>query len=1197
MEIQNSLNRFVSIFFIVALGVAFFSGVRAAEPDMRYSGDAYFDARDMMDLRIMSTMGLTESDIESIKAIEGVEKVEAGYTIDVLSMMGESERIIHIESLPETMNKIDVAEGRLPQKKGECIIDMDAAASANIQVGDILKFKSGTEDTLEDNLSVTEYEVVGTCSSPMYISFNRGSTNIGNGEIDMFAYVTADSFCQEVYSKAYVTVTGAKEIVAFTEEHRETVDAVKERIEDIADVRCDVRYAEIMDEANEEIGEAESELESAKDEVDEELADAKKELHDGEKAIADGKAQLSSSQRELADARKQLEDSRITLDDGWKEYKDGLKEIEDGKVLIADAEAEIKTNEKLLADGEIELANAEALIAENEQKVSEGEAAIEAAGKEIEAGEKQILEYEKGIADAKALIEGLDSGWIQYEKGVSDLNMLKEQIRLLEVLVNGGLATSDQATMLVQLQEQAEQGEQLLAQSKQQLENMEAMRPQAEMALANEQAVIDARAEFDAGKAEWLKNKEIVDAGRAELEAGKAELAARKQELKDGKAALEAGKKELAAEKQKLIDGEAQLKNAYKELTKGEEAYAKGLEQIQAGQAQLASAYATIAANEVKLADGWEEFEEGKREAEEKIFDAEIKILDAKNEIADIETPSWYVNDREADMDYLGYSQNAERMGAIGKVFPLLFFLVAALVSLTTMTRMVEENRMQIGTLKALGYRKFWIAFKYIGYALMATLGGSILGVLFGEKVFPLIIVKAYKILYFHIPDVVVPYHLGYAVMGTGAALACTMLATISSCYRALAAQPAELMRPEAPQAGKKVLLERIPALWASLNFTWKSTIRNLMRYKKRFFMTIFGIGGCMALMLVGYGLKDSIMDVTTLQFGKIHKYDLMAVIDTDITEENKAKLEQQLKEEEHIQGHMEGYIRMTEMTFGNTNKDLYLYVPSTLKDLDQFITFNYRTTGESWMLEEDSVVITEKVARDLGIERGDEIQLKLEEDHLVTVKITDICENYLAHYVYMTPQVYKEVTGSEPEYNAIYATVSDEATDDLEKVGAEFLKNDGVLTVSYTHTTADDLSSTIGVLDSVIVVLIAAAGMLAFVVLYNLNNININERKRELATLKVLGFYDSEVAAYVYRENVVLTFMGAGVGVVLGKLLHGFIVKTVEVDQTMFGLNITLKSYLLAIGFTVLFSLLVNGFMYFKLKKIDMVESLKSVE
>ena len=831
MEIRKSLNRFLSIFFIVALGVAFFAGVRATEPDMRYSGDEYFDERNMMDLKVMSTLGLTDDDMDAILAVEGVEAVNPGYMIDVLSMVGESERIIHVESLPETMNQVDIVEGRLPGNAGECIVDVDAAASYGIQIGDVLEFKSGNDQELDETLQGTSFEVVGTCSSPVYISFGRGSTNIGNGEIDMFAYIDSTAFCQEVYSQAWITAAGAKEVTAFTDAYTDIVDRVKEQVEGIEDVRCDIRYTEILEEAEDELAEAEQ------------------------------------------------------------------------------------------------------------------------------------------------------------------------------------------------------------------------------------------------------------------------------------------------------------------------------------------------------------------------------KIADAKEDVAALEKPVWYVNDRDSDTDYVGYSDNADRMGAIGKVFPLLFFLVAAFVSLTTMTRMVEEQRMQIGTLKALGYSKFWIAAKFVGYALIATLGGSIVGVLFGQKVFPLIIVNAYKIIYIHMPNVVVPYNMHYAVMATVAAVACTMVATINSCYAALAAQPAELMRPEAPKVGKKVLLERIPAIWIHLSFTWKSTIRNLMRYKKRFFMTIFGIGGCMALMLVGYGLKDSIMDVAILQFDKIQVYDLMAIVDEDIADGDREELHRTLEEDDRVNSYMDGYMRMTEMTFGDVNKDIYLYVPSRLDGLDQFVTFNYRTTGETWYLDEDSVVITEKVARDLGISKGDKIQIKLEDDRRVTVEITDICENYLSHYLYIAPQLYASIAGAEPEYNNIFATVREDAEAELTQIGEELLKNNAVLTVSYTNNTAETLEDMIQVLDSVIIVLIVSAGMLAFVVLYNLNNININERKRELATLKVLGFYDSEVGAYVYRENILLTLIGSGVGVFLGKWLHRFVVRTVEVDQTMFGLNITLESYLISIAFTILFSLLVNGMMYFKLKKIDMVESLKSVE
>lgn len=1155
MEIRNSLNRFLSIFFIVALGVAFFAGIRASEPDMRYSGDAYFDAHNMMDMKILSTLGLTEADIEVIQAVEGVEKVEPGYMIDVLALMGESERVIHVESLPETMNQVDVAEGRLPEKKGECIIDMDTAASYDIKIGDTLTFLSGTDTELSENLTTEEYTVVGTCSSPMYISFNRGSTNIGSGEIDMFAYVTDESFDQEVYSQAYVTVKGAKDATAFTDSYREIVDKVKENVEGISDVRCDIRYAEIMDEANEKVAEAESELEEAKEEAKTELDEAEQELKDGEAKLADGKAELASSEKDIREAKNKLYDSRTTLDDGWNQYNNGKTQMESGKAALEEAEKTLGENEAALADGESQIAEAEKNLVEKES---------------------ELTTAEQGLSDAKALIDGLSTGWQQYQAGMSGLETLKNQLAQLEQLISAGMATPEQIAQAEQLRAVIAQTEAQMAEIKTNLDAMEAMRPAAEEALAHEAE---------------------ITAGRAELEAGKSELEAKKSELAEGWKQLEAGKEELEKQKTSMAEAEKALADSYNQLVSGESAYITGWGQVNDGEVQIGEAYATIAENEQKLADGWEEYEKGKKEAEEKISDAEIKIQDAKNEIDGIDKPSWYVNDRDSNSDYSGYSDNADRMRAIGSVFPVLFFLVAALVSLTTMTRMVEEQRIQIGTLKALGYSKFWIAAKYVGYALAATLGGSVVGVLFGQKVFPYIIVTAYKIMYIHIPDVVIPYDMGYALAASGTAVLCTMAATISACYRALQAQPAELMRPEAPKSGKRVFLERIPWIWGNLNFTWKSTVRNLLRYKKRFFMTVFGIGGCMALMIVGYGLKDSIMDIARLQYRKIQIYDLMAVIDEDIDTEEKKSIDMGLESDERIRSYMDGYMRLSEVTFEDEKKDIYLYIPSELEGLDKFVTFNDRTSGDTWQMTEDSAILTEKAAKDMGVFVGDEIQIELEDNEAITVTVTDICENYLSHYIYLAPQLYETLTGDVPPYNCIFADLKEEYEEELTQVGEELLKNDSILTVSYTNNMESQLEDMLSVLDSVIVVLIVSAGMLAFVVLYNLNNININERKRELATLKVLGFYDMEVGNYVYRENILLTIIGAVAGVFLGKVLHQFVIQTVEVEMTMFGRNINMPSYLYAIGFTFLFSLLVNLVMYFKLKKINMVESLKSVE
>ena len=537
-------------------------------------------------------------------------------------------------------------------------------------------------------------------------------------------------------------------------------------------------------------------------------------------------------------------------------------------------------------------------------------------------------------------------------------------------------------------------------------------------------------------------------------------------------------------------------------------------------------------------------------------------------------------------------------MRSIGKVFPVLFFLVAALISLTTMTRMVEEQRVQIGTMKALGYGKAAIAGKYIGYALIATLGGSIFGVLAGEKILPFIIIYAYMILYKHLPAILVPYHMSYALQASGIAVACTLIATIASCYKELAAEPAELMRPAAPKQGKRILLERIGIIWKHLNFTWKSTVRNLIRYKKRFFMTIFGIGGCMALMVVGFGLKDCIYEIVSLQYEKVQFYDAATYMSNDISEENRQQLHDYLDQNADIKETIEARMQKTDVKSASGKKTLYLMVPSDNEKIEDFLSFHSRTNkDEVYSLKKDEVILTEKMASLLNVKVGDELTIEDEDRGDQTVTVGAICENYMSHYLYLSPEKYEELYGVPAEYNTIIYSVKDGKDDQIEKIGTKLLSMDGVLNVSYTSSIEGRLDDMLRSLNLVIVVLIVSAGMLAFVVLYNLNNINITERQRELATLKVLGFYDGEVASYVYRENILLTIIGSVVGMVLGNLLHRYIILTVEVEEAMFGRQIHWQSYLYSFLFTVAFSLFVNWVMFYKLKKIDMVESLKSVE
>ena len=781
--------------------------------------------------------------------------------------------------------------------------------------------------------------------------------------------------------------------------------------------------------------------------------------------------------------------------------------------------------------------------------------------KELSQGKKQYEQgkaaYDSQYAEAQAKIQAGEEGLVTYraelDKGWAGYQTLLNTIEALKAQAAGGSGQDPD-------QENPNQDQELL----QKIQVMEQQAQETKKTLdAKEQDYQIQKAGLDAAKQKLASGKAELDQAKAKLDASEAKLTSAAASIESGQKQLDAGKAELKAQEQTLQNGETE-----------------------------------IAQNEAKLADARKEYEDGKETFEEEIAKGEKKLADAKEQIKKIKNPKWYVYDRSTLVEYDGFGENANRMRAIGKVFPVMFFLVAALISLTGMTRMVEEQRIEIGTMKALGYGNFSIASKYLGYAFLATAGGSILGVLTGEKILPYIIIYAYEIMYPHIPKIYVPYHMSYAVMASVASIVCTMGATLASCYKELAAEPAVLMRPPAPKKGRRVFLERIGFIWKRMNFTWKSTIRNLMRYKKRFFMTIFGIGGCMALMLVGYGVKDSVYEIADIQYDEIQLYDGHIFYKDDVTKTEKEELKEYLKEDTDIQTYMDARMQSVTASKGNKKRSVYQCVLGNPDIVGKYEDFHDRKTKESYKLTDNGAIVSEKTAKLLNVKEGDTINLKDGMAKGVTVKIAHICENYMGHYIYFTPQYYKKVYGKTAEYNCIMFRAKDGYSEEqVKKAGEKILAKDQVLTISYLHDIKDQLDDMLASLNLVIIVLIVSAGMLAFVVLYNLNSINITERQRELATLKVLGFYDVEVAEYVFRENILLTLIGAFVGVIFGKVLHLFVIQTVEVDAAMFGRSIYLPSYIYSFLFTIGFSLFVNWVMYFKLKKIDMVESLKSIE
>lgn len=1116
VEIHRSLGRFLSIFFIVAMGVAFFSGIRAGEPDMRYSGDAYFDRNNVMDLRIIGTLGLTEKDVEALKKTEGVESVEPGYSVDMLLNVEGNYKVLHVASVLDNMNKYTVEEGRMPEKSGECLMDGDFLKAHGFKIGDKIVLSSGTKDAVTDTLKTETFEIVGSGSSSMYFTYARGSSTVGNGEVSGFLGVIPEDFGLEAYTECYVSVKDAKALTAFTSKYNGKVEKVQKNIEGIADEQGKRRADEIRDEAKTELADAQEELDKGKKEAEEKLAEAKKQIDDGEKQLQEGKEQLEKANQELQNGKNKLYASQKEVDAAKKEISNGWNQYNSAKKEFDAQEADFK--------------------------------------KQYDAG---IAEIAKGEEELTKAWDAFYSQKEEYDKGVTALAQAKEILSELLASLESGILPPEQVP---QIQAQAE-----------------ALKTE----IAEKEPVLqEAGQQMNAAQATLEQKQQEADVQFAE---------ARKQ-LEQGKAAIEAGRQQLEASRKKLISGEEQAK-------KGQQQIDEGWSKIHDGEKEKTESEALIAENEEKLAQAKEEYEQGKKDAEQEIHDGEEKIKDAQQEINKIENAQWYVQDRSALPEYVGFGDNADRICAIAKVFPILFFIVAALISLTTMTRMVEEQRTQIGTLKALGYGKLSIAGKYLNYALLATVGGSIFGVLFGEKVFPYIIVTAYKIMYTHVPDVVIPYNWEYGIMAAGAAILCTGLATLLACYKELASQPAVLMRPPAPKQGKRVFLERIPFIWKHLSFIWKSTIRNLIRYKKRFFMTVFGIGGCMALMIVGFGLRDSIFAIGKLQYGELQLYDGMVILNTDAEEEDKKEPIEYLSSEKAVSDIMEGYSKKITISKGKEEQEVYLSVPFDIEKNKEFQVFRNRITKKEFEMEKNSVILTEKAAQLLDVKKGDKIMLDDKDEKQAELRVTDICENYMEHYLYISPETYREIYGENMESNTIYFKMKDFDKKGLKEIGENILSKRGALNVTYTYNIQNQLDDMLESLDIVIVVLIISAGLLAFVVLYNLNNINITERKRELATIKVLGFYDKEVSAYVFRENILLTIIGVAVGVVLGSMLHRFVIVTVEIDSVMFTRIIENISFVLSAALTCLFSFLVNAVMYFKLKKIDMVESLKSVE
>lgn len=1185
-------------------------------PDMLSTTDGYLDDTGLFDLQAVSTMGLQEEDLEAVLDTEGVQEAELSYSSDYLCDSEGEQYVVHLMAQSD-MAKCQAEEGRLPEKADEIFLDTELAQALGCQIGDkITLYEEEQEGDKPEGLAYGEFEITGIGSSPMYLSINRGSASVGNGQVTGFAVVLPEAFDMEVYTQMNIRLEGAGTLECYSDEYKELVSSVQDTLEGTAGVQCQWRYDQIYDEAQGELADARAELEDGRATAQQELADARKTLddgwakvNDGEKQLAEGKQQLADSEAQLNQSQQEIDDAKAQMESAKAQAEEGAAQVRAGWAEIEANEAQLNDSEQLLSEKKAELEQGAAELEAGKAQLSAQEEVLNQSQSELEAGKTQLAQMEgaletlrTAVSEQEGAIGGLES---QAAAIQGQIDQLQASLGTSSDPENPDGDSSNDEEILAQIGELEAQKAALETEIQNLTVSLEETRAQLsaqETALTPQ--IQQLQQVIAQGEARLSEGRNQLETARAQLEESEVQITAGREEIAQGEAAIAQGRQELEAAKAQLQAAQAEVDSGQAQIAAYEQQIADGEAQIASGRAQLEEARAQLPEQEQELADARKELEdgeadylEGKEEAEAQIADGEQQIADAEAELADLEQPEWYLNTRDDVVeDYGEMEDNAAQIGAIGRVFPLMFFLVAALVSLTTMTRMVEEQRGHIGTMKALGYSKKDIAMKYLFYAGSATLSGGTVGILVGQKLFPYVIQVSYGIMYDCLKQPDIPYRPVFAIQAMLISFVCIMLATGLSCMNELRESPAELMRPAAPKVGKRVLLEYIPLIWKRLNFTTKSTFRNIFRYKKRLFMTIFGISATMALLVTGFGLRDSIIDLAEIQYDNIQLYD--AMITFSGTDEEKEDLGQWLEDEKDVAASTMVHMEMVDVSTEEGNGEVYLCVPENKEDFQTMTVLQNRTSEEVYTLDGEGILLTEWMADTLGVSAGDSITMEKEDgSSSQEVQVMGVVENYIMNYAYMSPQYYEKIYGEPAEFEVMYAEFTSEGQERENELGSEILQQPGVYNVSYTSDTKREINDMLQALVLVIIVLIVTAALLAFVVLYNLNNVNITERRRELATLKVLGFYDQEVAAYVYHENIILTLMGIVVGVGLGTLLHQYIIHTIRVDMVMFGQHVSLVSFLISAVLTAVFSAFVNFVMYFKLKEINMVESLKSVE
>ena len=1143
-EIRQSLGRYIAILAIVALGVGFLAGLKATKPAMVATVEGYLNELNFYDFRLISTLGFDDKDIETFQQQKGVETAVGSYSFDIIchSSMSENSFVVKTHSITNDINSLYMVAGRMPEKGFECVVD--SVMFTEDSIGQKLILDEGNHDEDLEHFNWKEYTIVGVVQSPLYIQYERGNTALGNGTITGFVYLLPEAYDSEAYTEAYIKFK--EDYPLHSEAYSDFIADKEEDWELILKEAADRRADDIREEAYEKLDDARDELE-----------------------------------REKAKAQKELDEAKLKIEDGWKQIEEakdqiraGWEELTDQEKLLITGEKELNDNERLLLTKESELNAGVLTWQENSQKLLDGKSQLRVAESEIATNESQLLMYEQMMGMLDTLIDSMETSVKTKEAEIAldeaSLKAQEESVLLYEEQMKtlyGDSIPEDIASQIAADKAEIAAEKDEIAQRKQTLAEEKLLLEQLRKEYNGyTQQITDGRAQLNEAKIQVLN-------GWAELDKGEQELNKAWADIVSGRAQIDSGKAQIAEAKKEISEGKLQISDAKKELQENED---------------------LIAEKEQELLDGEKEYEEGLLEFEEKMADAEKELLDAQRKVDEINDPDTYVLNRNTNVGYVCFESDSKIVDDVSKVFPIFFFMVAALVCMTTMSRMIEEQRTQIGVLKGLGYSEWVIMSKYLVYSGSAALIGCILGFFVCTYLFPAIIWFCYGMMYTVVPT---DYYFNpiMLVIAVAASLLCSVGTTWYCCRNELREVAAQLMRPKTPEAGKRIFLENIGFIWKRLKFLQKVSIRNVFRYKRRFFMMIIGISGCTALIIAGLGLNDSIRGIVDKQYKEIMKYEMSVTFTDEISDEI-------IEEFEKItDGKIDSYAKVMEssldLKIDGITKSMNLVIFEDTGSVLDYMDIHtekgkrlpYPITGQA--------IISHKIASNYHITEGDAITLANKSQKEINVIVSGINQNFVMNYIFMNSDTYEQAFKEPAVYKTMYVNIAQDSGVDIYQLSANIMEMYEVAAVSINQDSIDRLDIMLSSLDYIIILVVLCAAALAFIVLYNLTNINITERIREIATIKVLGFYKAETCTYVFRENMMLTFIGGLLGLGLGKVFHAFVMSCVNVDMVSFETKIMPYSYLLAFVLTYVFASFVNLVMRNKIEKISMTESLKSVD